>query len=102
MLHVIGPAPGDENADIQKIFHGKSASIPRTDSIVSGGWFAGAAKMIAPVRGQRICRGLAEAAAAPPARRRRYSETLTRSFLARARINRASSSLTLKVMVVIR
>src|SRR5947209_3221029 len=101
MLDVIGPAPGDENAYIQEKFHGKSARSSRTFSVVNGAWFSGAAKIIAPVRAQRTRPGLRELEAAPLARRRRYSETLTRSCLARDRIKRASSSLTLNVIVVI-
>ena len=82
MLHMIGPTPGDENIDVQEIFHGKSERNSRTDSVVSGGWFSSAAKIIAPVCGQRTCRGFRGEAATLPARRRRYSETLTLSFLA--------------------
>ena len=57
MIDVIGPTPGDEDIDIQEEFHGKSERSSRTDSVVSGGWFSGAAKIIAPVCGQRTRRG---------------------------------------------
>ena len=100
MVDVIGPTPGHEDADIQKECHGKSESSARTDSVVSGGWLSGAAKIIAPVCGQRTRRGLRETGSEALARRRRYSETLIPSFLARDRIRRASSSVTLNVIVV--
>src|SRR5712691_13175544 len=102
MVDVIGPTPGDQDVDIQEVFHGKSDRSSRTDSVVSGGWFSGAAKIIAPVCGQRTFRGFLEAGIETLARRRRYSETLIRSFLARDRIRRASSSVTLKVIVVMK
>ena len=47
----------DEDIDIQEEFHGKSERSSGTDSVVSGGWFSGAAKIIAPVCGQRTRRG---------------------------------------------
>ena len=53
MLDVIGPTPCNQDIDIQEVFHGKSVRSSRTDSVVSGGWFSGAAKIIAPVCGQR-------------------------------------------------
>ena len=101
VVDVIGPTPSNEDADIQKECHGKSESRARTDSVVSGGWLSGAAKIIAPVCGQRTRRGFRVAGSEALARRRRYSETLIPSFLARDRIRRASSSVTLKVIVVI-
>src|SRR2546423_13572145 len=101
MVDVIRPAPGDQNIDIQKKLYGKSERSSRTDSVVRGLWFSGAAKIIAPVCGHRTRRGFGERSAAPPARRRRYSETLTCSFLALDRIKRASSSVTLNVIVFI-
>src|SRR5438552_5862482 len=101
MLDVVRPTPGDENIDIREILHGKSERSSRTDSMVSGGWFSGAAKIIAPVCGQRTRRGFREAGIETLARRRRYSERLIRSFLARDRIRRASSSVTLNVIAAI-
>ncbi len=53
MLDMIGPTPGNQDIDIQQVFHGNSARSSRTDSVVRGGWFSGAAKIIAPVCGQR-------------------------------------------------
>lgn len=54
---------------------------------------------MAPVCGQRTFAGLRAGASERLARRRRYSETVTRSLLALERINRASSSVTLNVSV---
>jgi hypothetical protein len=69
--------------------------------VVSGAWSPGAEKIIAPVCGQRIRLGFREPDIEPLDLRRRYSETLIRSFLARSRINLASSAVTLKVIVAI-
>src|SRR5438552_18995457 len=101
MLDVVRPTPGDENIDIREILHGKSERSSRTDSVVSGGWFSGGAKIIAPVCGQRTRRGARDGGIGVLARRRRYSETLMPSFLADDRISRASSLVTLKVIVII-
>jgi hypothetical protein len=54
---------------------------------------------MAPVRGHRTRRGLRTAGIGAPARSRRYSETLIPSFLAWDRIIRASSTVTLNVIV---
>ena len=37
MIDVIGPAPGDQDVDVQQVIHGKSDSSSRTASVVSGG-----------------------------------------------------------------
>ncbi len=71
------------------------------DSVVSGDWPLIDEKIIAPVCLQRTRRGFCGPGSTTLARRRRYSETLTPSFLAWARIRRASSSVTLNVIVVI-
>jgi hypothetical protein len=101
MIHMIGPTPGDKHIHVEKVLHGKSASSSRTDSVVSGAWFSNAAKISAPVRGQRIRRGALLTGGSALERRRKYSETLNPSFLACLRISRASSSVTLNVIVTI-
>jgi len=55
--------------------------------------------MVAPVCLQRTRRGFRAPGIGALARRRRYSETLRPSLLARVRIRRASSSVTLNVIV---
>ena len=37
VIDVIGPAPGDQDVDVQQVIHGKSDSSSRTASVVSGG-----------------------------------------------------------------
>jgi hypothetical protein len=37
MIDVIGPAPGDQDVDVQQVIHGKSDSRSRTASVVRGG-----------------------------------------------------------------
>src|SRR6266571_9565052 len=98
---MIRPSRGDQHVYVQKNVHGKSDRISRTNSVVSGGWFSGAAKIIAPVRGQRIRRGLRGAEIGALAFSRRYSDTLIPCFFAWERISRASSLLTLKLIVSI-
>ena len=57
---VIAPTPSDQNVHIEKEFHqGKSASISRTASEVSGGVPGGGAKIIAPVCGHLMRAGFA-------------------------------------------
>ena len=99
MRYVIGPPPRDEDIDIEEVLHGKSERSSRTDSVVSGGWSSGAAKIIAPVCRQRTRRGFRGLWVGRLARRRRYSETLIPSFFACDLIKRASSSLTLNEIV---
>ena len=77
VVDMIGPPSGDENGDVQEVLHGKSASRSRTSSVVSGGSFSSAAKIIAPVCGHRIRPGgLEDGVIGILARRHKYSETL--------------------------
>ncbi len=99
VIRVIGPAPGEEEVHVQKVFHGKSASISRTAALVSGGASGSGAKIVAPVCGHFTRPGAAGAASLPAARRRRYSDTVILKRFASARMRRASSSVTLKVSV---
>ena len=54
---MVGPTPGHKNVDVQEVVHGKSASRPRTASVVSGGRDSAPAKIFAPVWRQRTVRG---------------------------------------------
>src|SRR5664280_1049205 len=56
MIGMVLPSPGHQDVHVQKEFHGKSASISRTTSVVSGGTPAGDEKIIAPVSRQRTRR----------------------------------------------
>ena len=49
VVHVVAPAPSDEDVDIKQVIHGKSARIARVDSTVSAGKSSAAAKIVAPV-----------------------------------------------------
>ena len=62
VVQVVGPAPGNQDIDIEEKSHGKSAMMSRTVSRVSGGWPAIGAKTIAPVRGHRILPGFSDPA----------------------------------------
>ena len=95
---MVGPTPRQEHVDIQKIPHGKSDSISRTASVVSGEAPAGAAKISAPVNLQRTLPA-DPPAGFPAARLRRYADKLSRSRRANCRIRCASSSVTLKLIV---
>ena len=101
VVDVIGPNSGNQEIDVETEFYGKSESDSRTVSVVSGARPPIDEKIIAPVCLQRTRRGSSGPGSTTIARRRRYSETLTPSFLAWARIRRASSSVTLNVIVVI-
>jgi hypothetical protein len=104
MIRMIPPAPGDQNVDVEKVVHGaqgKSDSISRVESTVSGGKSSGASKIVAPVNGHDNLWTGAGRREGPTACLRRNSDTVRRSLFARARICRASSSLTLKEMVAI-
>jgi hypothetical protein len=96
MFRMVGPAPRQQHVYVEQVSHGKSASISRTDSVLSGGRSARGAKIIAPVYLHLIRAGAGPAVLRPVERRRRYSERVIFSRLARERIRRASSSLTLK------
>ena len=51
VIRMIRPSPRDENIGVEKIAHGKSASIWRVVSTFSGGRDSAEAKTIAPVSG---------------------------------------------------
>jgi len=100
MLGMIRPSPSDQNVHIEQEFHqGKSTSISRTPRVVSGAVPGELSKIIAPVNSQRTRRSVPADGVVPVALRRRYSDRVVRSAFAKERIIRASSSLTLKVMV---
>ncbi len=102
MIRMITPAPCHQNIDVQKVSHraqGKSASIFRVESTVSGGRSSAPSKMVAPVSPHGESPTSAGIWEEPTACLRRNSDTVRRSILARARIFRASSSLTLKEIV---
>jgi hypothetical protein len=97
---MVRPTPSNQHIYIQQKSHGNEAVISCTDSVVSGGKCGAAPKIVTPVRGQRVVVTSGIGTAAPFARLRRNSETLTCSRFANARIARASSSVTLNVNVV--
>jgi hypothetical protein len=99
MTGMFFPPPGHQQVDIEQIFHGKSASISRTVSVVSGRAPAGEENIITPVCSQRSRR--TRLGVLPPfrARLRTYSERVILFPLASVRIRRASSIVTLKVSV---
>lgn len=99
MSHMITPSPRHQDIYIEKIVHGNSASSSRTEAVVRGANSGRAENTRAPVCSQRTRRGALPEELVPVARRRRYSETVRPSSLARRLISRASSSLTLKVIV---
>ena len=99
MLRMVRPTPRHQNIYIQQEPHGNEAIISCTDSVVSGGKYGAAAKIVTPVRAQRVVVTEGSGAAAFFARLRRNSETLSRSRFANSRIARASSSVTLNVSV---
>ena len=102
MIDMIGPAPCHKHIDVEKVSHGKSASSSRTESVDSGGRSAFAVKIIAPVCLHLIRPSVAGLTLeARQACRRKYSERVNLSRFARERINRASSSVTLKLIVFI-
>jgi len=96
---VFFPSPGNKHVDVQEVFHGKSARISRTVSVVRGGVPAGEEKILAPVCEQRVWRNLPDFPPPFNARRRINSETVIFFTRASARILRASSVETLKVIV---
>ena len=98
VIRVVGPTPSQKHVHIEEVFHGKSASISRTNFVSIGGWSGKGAKIIAPVNSHFTCVG-APIVRPTQARRLRYSETLSFSRFARDRISRASSSVTLNVKV---
>ncbi len=100
VVGMIPPAPGDQHIDIQKMIHGKSASMSRVDSTVSFGRSSAPLKIVAPVSGQRARDKGATRRIGAAARCRRNSETVSRSRRALARISLASSILILKEIVV--
>jgi hypothetical protein len=100
VIHMIRPPPSDQHIDIKQVAHGKSASSSRVASTVSGADESPVPpKILAPVNGHR--RSLMRGAGRPgdTARRRRNSETVTRSRRAPALIARASSGRTLNEIV---
>lgn len=99
VIGVLFPPPGHQYVDIEQIFHGKSASISRTVSVVSGGAPAGEEKILAPVCSQRSRRTGLGGFLSFRARLRTYSERVIFPALASVRIRRASSIVTLKVRV---
>ena len=101
MIQMIGPAPSQKHIHIKEILHGNSASISRTDPVVSGCAIATGAKISAPVKRHRTFSTLLRVPL-PVARCRRNSEMLIFSLRAVSRMIRASSSVTSKIIVLIR
>jgi hypothetical protein len=101
VICVIHPTPSHQHIHVQQVFHGKSESISRTDSVVKGGWLGNGAKIIAPVNSHRTRVNAAGFGPTPPARCLRYSERLNFALFDKERIFRASSSVTLKLSVFI-
>jgi hypothetical protein len=102
MIDMISPAPCHKHIDVEKISHGKSASSSRTESVDSGERSAFAAKIIAPVCLHLVRRSVGGLVLeARQACRRKYCDRVNFSRFARERINRASSSVTLKLIVFI-
>ncbi len=102
MIDMISPAPCYKHVDVEKVFHGNSASNSRTESVESGGRSAFPVKIIAPVCWHLVRRSVGGLfLEARQACWRKYSDRVNFSRLARERINRASSSVTLKLIVFI-
>lgn len=99
MLGMISPAPSHEQIHIEEVPHGKSASRPRTDSVVRGALSGAGAKIMAPVYWHGTRPILPGRSASGCARLRRYSETDMFWLLASSRIWRASTAETLNVIV---
>ena len=102
MVRMVRPTPSNQHIYIQQKSHGNEASISCTDSVVSGGRCGAGAKIVTPVSGQRVVVTSAAGVTAAFACLRRNSDTLSRSHFAKARIARASSSVTLNVNVFMR
>ena len=101
MIRMIGSAPSQKHIHIKEILHGNPGSISRTDSVVNGCAIATGAKISAPVKRHRTFSTLLRVPL-PAARCRRNSETLIFSFRAVPQMIRASSSVTLKLIVFIK
>ncbi len=100
VVWMIVPTPGHEHIHIEKIIHGKSASISLTVSVVKGIMSGVPWKISTPVSGQRFVSGdFVFFFGAPRTFFRKYSDTVSRAPRAAARSLRASSGETLKVMV---
>jgi len=99
VIGVLFPSPSHQHVNVEQVFHGKSASISRTVSVVSGRAPAGDEKIFAPVCSQRTRRTGSDGLPLPKARPRTYSDRVI--FLLRASdfIRRASSRVTLNVNV---
>jgi len=99
MVGMIPPSPGDQDVDVEKVFHGNWLNISRTVSWFNGGMSASPLKAGAPVATLTLSSAVPVVCAEERSLRLRYSDMVNFARRACVRMARSSSSVTLNVMV---